>query len=140
MHGTLNTASNAPRRPISPCLAPPQPLAKKRGWVPSSSEMSVPAAVETSTNGYLDTPAKYRDQARTADDDLEEMVAGKPSAHSLFYSLAKLRAYTFWGPYMRPFVSSAKVKYVGRCLRLVFFLAVHIELSSLRDTSCKSHI
>lgn len=73
-------AGRVPRRPGSPCLIPSQPLARKRGWVPSSSEISVPTAVGTSTNGYLDTPAKYREMAQNAEgDEIEEMVAGESS-------------------------------------------------------------
>lgn len=64
------------RRPPSPSLLPP--LSRKRGWVPSDSEPSHAAAIPTSTNGYLDTPAKYRDMmANTNEDEIEEMVAGK---------------------------------------------------------------
>lgn len=64
------------RRPPSPSLLPP--LVKKRGWVPSSSEISEPAPIHTSTSGYLDTPAKYRDLAMGGndEDEIEEMVAG----------------------------------------------------------------
>ena len=69
------------RRSPSPLLlAPPQPLARKRGWVPSGSELSRPTAVSASTSGYLDTPAKYRDMAPSNDydeDEIEEMVAGE---------------------------------------------------------------
>ena len=65
------------RRPPSPSLLPP--LSKKRGWVPSSSEPSRPAPMHTSTSGYLDTPAKYRDMAYQSaeQDEVEEMVAGE---------------------------------------------------------------
>ncbi|KAI0676018.1 hypothetical protein C8Q78DRAFT_1007677 [Trametes maxima] len=66
------------RRPPSPSLLPP--LSRKRGWVPSSSEPSRPAPMHTSTSGYLDTPAKYRDMAyeSTEQVEIEEMVADLP--------------------------------------------------------------
>lgn len=64
------------RRAPSPSLLPP--LSRKRGWVPSNSELSHATAVPTLTNGYLDTPGKYRDMitASNAEEDIEEMVAG----------------------------------------------------------------
>ncbi|KAL6306256.1 hypothetical protein BKA93DRAFT_729892 [Sparassis latifolia] len=67
-----------PRRPPSPSLLPP--LAKKRGWIPSIPEPSPAAAFPTSTSGYLDTPAKYRDTVEAAiqGDDIDEMVADLP--------------------------------------------------------------
>ncbi|KAI0358250.1 hypothetical protein OH77DRAFT_1421566 [Trametes cingulata] len=71
--------SSAPRRrPPSPSLLPP--LSRKRGWVPSSAEPSHPAPMHTSTSGYLDTPAKYRDMAAESaeQDEVEEMVADLP--------------------------------------------------------------
>ncbi|KAI0369749.1 hypothetical protein BV20DRAFT_333739 [Pilatotrama ljubarskyi] len=71
--------SAAPRRrPPSPSLLPP--LSRKRGWVPSSAEPSLPAPMHTSTSGYLDTPAKYRDMAAESaeQDEVEEMVADLP--------------------------------------------------------------
>lgn len=45
------------RRPPTPCLEPPQPTSRKRGWVPSSSEPSIPttlpATVQTSASSCL---------------------------------------------------------------------------------------
>ena len=38
----------------------PIPLSRKRGWEPSSSEPSYSTTTLASTAGYLDTPAKYR--------------------------------------------------------------------------------
>ena len=70
--------STAPiRRAPSPSLQPP--LSRKRGWVPSAPEYSSPTANPTSTSGYLDTPAKYREMASAYDegDEVEEMVAGE---------------------------------------------------------------
>ena len=82
LHGNVN-ADKHPRRPASPCLAPPQPLAKKRGWVLPNSEPSVHTAMENSTNGYLHTPAKYRDMAERAEaDEIDEMVGGESSTDS----------------------------------------------------------
>ncbi|PSR80360.1 hypothetical protein PHLCEN_2v6745 [Hermanssonia centrifuga] len=80
MHASVKTDRNLRRPPSSSSsLAPPQPLSRKRGWVPSSSEISIPQAVSASTNGYLDTPAKYRDMAhRSQEDEVEEMVADLP--------------------------------------------------------------
>lgn len=68
------------RRAPSPLLSPPQPLSRKRGWVPSISEPSQAATIPTSTSGYLDTPAKYRDMAPShEEEEIEEMVGGKQS-------------------------------------------------------------
>ncbi|KAI0793855.1 hypothetical protein C8Q74DRAFT_1245438 [Fomes fomentarius] len=66
------------RRPPSPSLLPP--LSRKRGWVPSSSEPSRPAPMHTSTIGYLDTPAKYRDMVDESADqnEIEELVVDLP--------------------------------------------------------------
>ncbi|KAH9175934.1 hypothetical protein EDB89DRAFT_1942726 [Lactarius sanguifluus] len=44
----------AVRRPHPSTLPPPVPLARKRGWQPSSPEPSPPAAVTMSTRGHLD--------------------------------------------------------------------------------------
>lgn len=76
VHG-VQPSSIPRRRPPSPSVLPP--LSKKRGWVPSSPEPSRPAPIHTSTSGYLDTPAKYRDMAHeNADqDEIEEMVGGE---------------------------------------------------------------
>ena len=38
----------------------PMPLSRKRGWEPSFSEPSYSTPTLASTAGYLDTPAKYR--------------------------------------------------------------------------------
>jgi hypothetical protein len=38
----------------------PAPLSRKRGWEPSFSEPSYSTTTRASTAGYLDTPAKYR--------------------------------------------------------------------------------
>lgn len=64
------------RRAPSPSLQPP--LSRKRGWVPSAPEYSSPTANPTSTSGYLDTPAKYRDMASAYNEggEVEEMIAG----------------------------------------------------------------
>ncbi|KAH9933425.1 uncharacterized protein B0H18DRAFT_983630 [Fomitopsis serialis] len=65
------------RRAPSPSLQPP--LSRKRGWVPSAPEYSSPIASPTSTSGYLDTPAKYREMASAySEDGVEEMVADLP--------------------------------------------------------------
>ncbi|KZT70825.1 hypothetical protein DAEQUDRAFT_724974 [Daedalea quercina L-15889] len=60
--------------------SPQPPLSRKRGWVPSAPEYSSPAASPTSTSGYLDTPAKYREMASAYNDEdgVEEMVADLP--------------------------------------------------------------
>ncbi|CCM02602.1 uncharacterized protein FIBRA_04705 [Fibroporia radiculosa] len=63
------------RRPPSPSLLPPR--SRKRGWVPANSEISQAAAIPTSTSGYLDTPAKYREMASNGD-ELEEMATDLP--------------------------------------------------------------
>lgn len=67
--------STAPiRRAPSPSLQPP--LSRKRGWVPSAPEYSSPTAIPTSTSGYLDTPAKYREMV-SAYTEGDEMIAGE---------------------------------------------------------------
>ncbi|KAL4062360.1 hypothetical protein J3A83DRAFT_4312240 [Scleroderma citrinum] len=62
-------------------LSPPVPLARKRGWVPSSPEPCEATTSTTSTNGYLDTPAKYRHMPeREPEREAEEMIADLPPA------------------------------------------------------------
>jgi len=62
-------------------LAPPVPLARKRGWIPSEPEPSHATTYPTSTTGYLDTPAKYRDvPLREPEEEAEEMIAELPPA------------------------------------------------------------
>ena len=46
---------------LRPSRSPtPTPLSRKRGWEPSFSEPSYSTTTLASTAGYLDTPAKYR--------------------------------------------------------------------------------
>lgn len=75
------------RRAPSPSLTSLVPPSRKRGWVPSSSELSQPTPMHTSTNGYLDTPAKYRNMATAAHDhdDFGEITAG-----ACFFGLCSL--------------------------------------------------
>ncbi|KAI6124925.1 hypothetical protein EV401DRAFT_2259656 [Pisolithus croceorrhizus] len=63
-------------------LSPPVPLARKRGWAPSSPEPSQATTSNTSTSGYLDTPAKYRSHMseRELERETEEMIADFPPA------------------------------------------------------------
>lgn len=63
-------------------LSPPVPLARKRGWAPSSPEPSQATTNNTSTSGYLDTPAKYRNHMseREPERETEEMIADLPPA------------------------------------------------------------
>jgi len=49
-----------PRPPSSPSPSP-APLSRKRAWEPSFAEPSQSTTL-ASTAGYLDTPAKYRQQ------------------------------------------------------------------------------
>ena len=85
MHPSATADSRHTRRPASPCLVPPQPLAKKRGWVLPNAEPSVSTAAG-STTGYLDTPSKYRDMAENIEQDaMDEMVGGE---HPSFSALA----------------------------------------------------
>jgi hypothetical protein len=68
-----------PPRHISPCpsLSPPLPLARKRGWVPSTPEPSQAITSAALTRGYLDTPAKYRHMPqRTPEEETEDLIAG----------------------------------------------------------------
>ncbi|KAH7885774.1 hypothetical protein F5I97DRAFT_1875287 [Phlebopus sp. FC_14] len=70
-----------PRISSCPSLSPPVPLARKRGWVPSTPEPSQAATDPTSTRGYLDTPAKYRDMPESApEQETEGMIAELPPA------------------------------------------------------------
>ncbi len=76
----------AVRRPHPSTLPPPVPLARKRGWQPSSPEPSPAAAVTTSTCGHLNVPPKYRDftvtpEAREEEEGTEEMAAGESHVH-----------------------------------------------------------
>lgn len=63
------------KRPPS-SISPTPPLCKKRGWVPSSSELSLTATSPASTSGFLDTPAKYRDFAEFEADQVDNMIVG----------------------------------------------------------------
>lgn len=69
------------RRPSSGRFSSPEPLNRKRGWVPATAEPSLATAVNTSSNGYLDTPAKYREMVygNSNGNEVEEMVAGEYS-------------------------------------------------------------
>ena len=60
-----------------PSISPTPPLCKKRGWVPSSSELSLAATIPASTSGFLDTPAKYREIAEPNHSQGDEMIVGK---------------------------------------------------------------
>jgi len=80
-----------PRRrpsPVHSIVSPVVPLSRKRGWEPSLSGPSLAATSSTSSIGYLDTPAKYREMASEPnldrnrsrdqiDREIEEMAAGK---------------------------------------------------------------
>lgn len=70
---------------VSSSVSPISPLSTKRGWEPSISGPSLAATSSTSSSGYLDTPAKYRDIASQPDHDcgrreIEDMAAGEPSS------------------------------------------------------------
>ena len=69
----------AVRRPHPSALPPPVPLARKRGWQPSTPEPSPATAVTTSTRGHLNIPPKYRDFTITpeAREEEQEMEAGE---------------------------------------------------------------
>ena len=47
-------------RPRPPRSTTPTPLSRKRGWEPSFSKPNYSTTTLASTTGYLDTPAKYR--------------------------------------------------------------------------------
>jgi hypothetical protein len=68
-------------RPHPSSLPPPEPLARKRGWQPSSPEPSRAATITASTRGYLDARPRYRDftvtpEAREGNEGAE-MAAGE---------------------------------------------------------------
>lgn len=69
------------RRPHPSTLPPPEPLARKRGWQPSSPEPSAATTITASTSGYLNVRPKYRDFTVTPEareeDEGTEMAAGK---------------------------------------------------------------
>jgi hypothetical protein len=72
----------AVRRPHPSALPPPVPLARKRGWQPSTPEPSPATAVTTSTRGQVNIPPKYRDftvtpEAREEEQGMEDMAAGE---------------------------------------------------------------
>ena len=54
-----------PNRPHPSSLPPPEPLARKRGWQPSSPEPSPAATVTTSTRGHLNVHPRPRDSIDT---------------------------------------------------------------------------
>lgn len=83
-----------PRFPPTGFLSPPVPLARKRGWIPSEPEPSHAATSSTSTTGYLDTPAKYRDMPlREPEEEVEEMIAGTSSPFFEFTHIPLLAPY-----------------------------------------------
>ena len=85
-----------PRRAPSPSMT--TPLAKKREWVPSSSRPSASVATETFTNGYLDTPAQYRNMEERADgNETDEMVGGELSCFTFVSDVYRGKHSTFWG-------------------------------------------
>ncbi|KAI0306010.1 hypothetical protein B0F90DRAFT_953015 [Multifurca ochricompacta] len=70
------------RRPHPSSLPPPVPLARKRGWQPSSPEPSLAAADKTSTSGYINMQPKYREftvtpEAREEEEGTGEMTAAR---------------------------------------------------------------
>jgi hypothetical protein len=70
------------RRPHPSSLPPPEPLARKRGWQPSSPEPSpATTTITASTRGYLNVRPRYRDFTVTPEareeDEGTEMAAGK---------------------------------------------------------------
>ena len=86
------------RRPPTPSLEQPQPTSRKRGWIPSSSEPSIPttvqATVQTSTSGHHNAPVAATDQnsvMQQANDrrDNDEMEGGECSQ---FRSLSQCRS------------------------------------------------
>jgi len=70
-------------RPHPSSLPPPEPLARKRGWQPSSPEPSPAATITASTRGYLNVRPnpRYRDFTITPgareEDEEAEMPGGK---------------------------------------------------------------
>ena len=74
----------AVRRPHPSALPPPVPLARKRGWQPSTPEPSPATAVTTSTRGHINIPPKYRDftvtpEAREEEQEMEVLAAAGES-------------------------------------------------------------
>ncbi|RDB15966.1 hypothetical protein Hypma_003571 [Hypsizygus marmoreus] len=65
------------RRRPSPVFDSPSKAraSRKRGWEPTFAEPSQSSATYTSTGGYLDTPAKYRDMADELNLHDMEMIA-----------------------------------------------------------------
>ena len=73
--------SLADRRPHPSSLPPPVPLARKRGWQPSSPEPSPAATITTSTTGHLNVHPASRSstispEAR-GEDQGSEMAPGR---------------------------------------------------------------
>jgi hypothetical protein len=86
IQGSTNALSRLPPRFPANSLSPPVPLARKRGWIPSEPGPSHAATFATSTSGYLDTPAKYRDvPLREPEQEVEEMIAGASSCAHIPY-------------------------------------------------------
>ncbi|TRM65433.1 hypothetical protein BD626DRAFT_488777 [Schizophyllum amplum] len=66
------------RRPSpAPSTSPSAPISRKRGWEPAFAEPSATATTLASSSGYLDTPAKYRDQLASMTDmqEIEDLTA-----------------------------------------------------------------
>ncbi len=91
---------HAVRRPHPSALPPPVPLARKRGWKPSSPEPSPAAAITTSTCGHHNIPLRYRDftvtpEAMEEEEEPEEIAAGECYLHladSAYISLSNQNA------------------------------------------------
>ena len=75
MTSTIQAYDRSRSPPLS--ISPTPPLCKKRGWIPSSSELSLAATSPASTSGFLDTPAKYREIADSKRDQGDEMIVGQ---------------------------------------------------------------
>jgi hypothetical protein len=73
--------SLADLRPHPSSLPPPVPLARKRGWQPSSPEPSPAATATTSTTGHLNVQSATRDSTISAEtrgeDQVSEMAPGR---------------------------------------------------------------
>lgn len=92
-----------PRFPPANTLSPPIPLARKRGWIPAVPQPSHAATSATSTSGYLDTPAKYRDMPlRDPEQEAEEMIAGASSPSCTHIPLALVTSPVYVIPFHVP--------------------------------------
>jgi hypothetical protein len=85
-------------RPHPSSLPPPEPLARKRGWQPSSPEPSPAATITASTTGYLNVHPnpRYRDFTITPEAREEDEEAEMPGGKSALPITHMILSFVVW--------------------------------------------